>query len=209
MSAPALSRNIFKTSRLAEFTSEKELVKQTGHSVDEWPLVVLKELVDNGIDASEEAGVSPVVEIKVSHDGISVVDYASRVSSREAYVSPTRGAQGNALQTILAMPFALDSERGETVIESRGVAHRIMLGPDRDRFWASRRAHIGSREPEIALAAIRPRSGRRELFGRGSSSPGLRTPEPRHPGDKKFFTQLTEDLGRCQSAGAGFSQPHV
>ncbi len=141
MSAPALSRNIFKTSRLAEFTSEKELVKQTGHSVDEWPLVVLKELVDNGIDASEEAGVSPVVEIKVSHDGISVVDYASRVSSREAYVSPTRGAQGNALQTILAMPFALDSERGETVIESRGVAHRIMFAVDRIR-QQPRIAHV-------------------------------------------------------------------
>jgi DNA topoisomerase VI subunit B len=32
-----------------------------------------------------------------------VLDYSIRVSSREAYVSPTRGAQGNALKTILPM----------------------------------------------------------------------------------------------------------
>src|SRR5262249_49159033 len=30
----------------------------------------------------------------------SILDYSIRVSSREAYVSPTRGAQGNALKTI-------------------------------------------------------------------------------------------------------------
>jgi hypothetical protein len=45
MSAPALARNIFKTSRLAEFCSRKELTNQTGHSAEEWPLVLLKELL--------------------------------------------------------------------------------------------------------------------------------------------------------------------
>src|SRR5205807_9625491 len=53
------------------------------------------------------------------------LDYNSRVSSREAYVSPTRGQQGNALKTILAMAFALDESRGITVIEARGIAHQI------------------------------------------------------------------------------------
>jgi DNA topoisomerase VI subunit B len=145
MSAPSLCRRIFKTSRLAEFCSQKELVNQTGHAVDDWPLVVLKELVDNALDAAEEAGVAPIVEIVVSQDGIAitdngpglapetvtdVLDFTSRVSSREAYVSPTRGAQGNALKTILAMPFALDGKCGETVIESHGVAHRIKFSID-------------------------------------------------------------------------------
>ena len=37
-----------------------------------------------------------------------ILDFSSRVSSREAYVAPDRGAQGNALKTILAMPFVLD-----------------------------------------------------------------------------------------------------
>jgi hypothetical protein len=53
-----------------------------------------------------------------------------RTSSREAYVSVTRGQQGNALQAILAMGFALDGERGETIIETRGVTHRIIFAVD-------------------------------------------------------------------------------
>jgi hypothetical protein len=42
----------------------------------------------------------------------------------------TRGQQGNALQAILAMGFALDGERGETIIETSGVAHRIIFAVD-------------------------------------------------------------------------------
>jgi DNA topoisomerase VI subunit B len=144
----ALVRQVFKTSRLSEFCSQRELVNQTGHAVEDWPLVVLKELLDNALDAAEEAGVAPNIEIEVSKDGIAVtdngpgiapesvgdiLDYTSRVSSREAYVSPTRGAQGNALKTILAMPFSLDGESGETVIESQGVLHRIGFSTDRIR----------------------------------------------------------------------------
>jgi hypothetical protein len=56
-----------------------------------------------------------------------------RVSSREAYVSPTRGAQGNALKTIIAMPFALDGESGDTIIESQSIAHRIGFSIDKLR----------------------------------------------------------------------------
>jgi DNA topoisomerase VI subunit B len=148
MTAPALARNIFKTSRLAEFCSRKELINQTGHSSEEWPLVALKELLDNAIDAAEETGTAPSVTIEVSDAGISIadngpgiapktvadiLDYTSRTSSRKAYVSPCRGAQGNALKTVIAMGFALDGERGETVIESRGIAHEIAFSIDRIR----------------------------------------------------------------------------
>jgi len=48
-------------------------------------------------------------------------------------VSPSRGQQGNALKTILAMAFALDGESGETVIEAHGVLHRIVFSIDRIR----------------------------------------------------------------------------
>jgi hypothetical protein len=44
---------------LLEFCSQKELVLQTGHSVDQWPLVLVKELFDNALDAAEEAGTAP------------------------------------------------------------------------------------------------------------------------------------------------------
>ena len=48
---PRLQRETFRTSRLLDFCSEKELVAQTGHRPAQWPLVVLKELVDNAMDA--------------------------------------------------------------------------------------------------------------------------------------------------------------
>ena len=149
MSAPAiLERATFRTSRRLDFASEKELVAQTGHQKDAWPLVILKELVDNAIDAAEEAGVAPVISVTVDRAGITVedngpgipsdvvediLDFGVRVSSREAYVSPTRGAQGNALKTVLAMPFVLDGDRGRVEIEASAAKHVIDFGVDRIR----------------------------------------------------------------------------
>ena len=64
-SPASLARKTFTISRLAEFVSESELVKQIGHPVADWPLVILKEAVDNALDEAEEAGVPPVIEIAV------------------------------------------------------------------------------------------------------------------------------------------------
>jgi hypothetical protein len=44
---PKLKRVPFTVSRLMEFCTKRELVNQTGHDFTEWPLVVLKELIDN------------------------------------------------------------------------------------------------------------------------------------------------------------------
>jgi DNA topoisomerase VI subunit B len=144
----ALERATFRTSRLLDFASEKELVAQTGHRREAWPLVVLKELLDNAIDACEEGGIAPEITITVDKTGITVadngpgipaetvkgvLDFTVRVSSREAYVSPTRGAQGNALKTVIAMRFVIDGERGAVEIEARGVRHRIEMSVDRIR----------------------------------------------------------------------------
>jgi DNA topoisomerase VI subunit B len=98
-------------------------------------VVILKERIDNALDDCGETGIAPQITIAVrggriiitdNRSGIrpevveSILDYHVRVSSREAYVSPTRGAQGNALKTILAMPFALDGTKGETLIGAGG-----------------------------------------------------------------------------------------
>jgi hypothetical protein len=72
-------------------------------------------------------------EITVSDNGrglpadtiTDILDYSSRTSSREACVSPSRGAQGNALKTLLPMPHALHGTSGTTVIEARGERHII------------------------------------------------------------------------------------
>ena len=81
-----------------------------------------------------------------------ILDYTARVSSREAYVSPSRGAQGNALKTLFAMPFAVDGERGETVIESRAVKHRIVFSVD--KIWQEPRIEH-SQEPSLVTSGTR------------------------------------------------------
>ena len=127
---PRLGRKTFQTRRALDFCNEKGLITETGHQPEVWPLVVVKELIDNALDAAEEASTPPNIEIKVDDIGITVtdnglgiptktvkgiLDYSIRVSSREAYVSPDRGAQGNALKTLIAMPFVLINQRGDTV----------------------------------------------------------------------------------------------
>src|ERR671914_380785 len=143
-----LERTTFKTSRLLDFCSEKELVAQTGHQKADWPLVVLKELMDNALDACEEEGIAPEISVTVDSQGITVadngpglpeetikniLDYTIRVSSREAYMAPDRGAQGNALKTIVAMPYVLDGNSGKVIISAQGVDSIITFRVDRIR----------------------------------------------------------------------------
>ncbi len=139
-----LNRTAFTTDRSWEFLSKKELIAQTSHQPDDWPLVLAKELIDNALDACEEAGIPPKIDVfvkdgtfTVSDNGPGippevvegVLDFTTRVSSREAYVAPDRGAQGNALKTILAMPYALDPDRRGPVVEisAKAVRHKIGL----------------------------------------------------------------------------------
>jgi DNA topoisomerase VI subunit B len=110
--------------------------------------VVLKELVDNALDAAEEARIAPEISVTVDSEGITVKDngpgipqetiknilnYTVRVSSREAYMAPDRGAQGNALKTIVAMPYVLDGNSGKVIISAQGVDSIITFRVDRIR----------------------------------------------------------------------------
>ena len=68
--------------------------------------MAIKELLDNSLDACEESHIAPTIKILVNEAGIEVsdngpglparviegiLDFSLRVSSREAYVSPTGG----------------------------------------------------------------------------------------------------------------------
>ena len=140
-----LQRTTFEISRAAEYFDARQLSALVGVSQAEFASVCLKELVDNSLDACETAGVPPVVGVKVERGaelglirlsvsdngpGIpaevvgKVLDYNVRVSDKAAYRSPTRGAQGNALKTVVGIPYALGS-REPITIESQGVSHRI------------------------------------------------------------------------------------
>jgi hypothetical protein len=146
MMSRRIERTAFSTSRLLDFVSEKELVLQCGYGPDDWPLVIVKELVDNALDACEEQGIAPEIAVTVDDSAIKVadngagippdvvdrlLDFSIRVSSREAYVAPDRGAQGNALKTVVAMPFVLDGEQGRVDIVGGGVRSEITFSVDR------------------------------------------------------------------------------
>ena len=65
MASVRLDREVFHTSRLLEFCSQNEPVAQTGHTVEDWPFVIVKGLVDNGLDSAEEHGIAPLVTISM------------------------------------------------------------------------------------------------------------------------------------------------
>jgi DNA topoisomerase VI subunit B len=56
---PKFERTTFRTKREMDFLTERELVTQTGHARPEWLLVITKELLDNGLDACDEADIPP------------------------------------------------------------------------------------------------------------------------------------------------------
>lgn len=138
-----LTRTMFETSRAVEYFNARELAAQTGQPIERFASVAIKELLDNAIDACETAGVQPhidlrwrwidgAIEITVTDNagGITpetvrrILNFTTRTSDKAAYRAPTRGAQGNALKTIIGMPHALGGD-APIVIASQGVVHTI------------------------------------------------------------------------------------
>lgn len=191
---PRLARTTFKTSREMDFFSAKELVTQTGHSVSEWPLVFIKETIDNALDACEEANIAAEIIVRADPSGIEVqdnggglpeatlqaaMDFSVRASNREAYVAPDRGAQGNALKTLLPMPRVIDSEHGRLIVQAHGKRHVIRCGADP----ISQRAVIHDDVVEVPTAGtlVRMEWMPREIGG-GVAWPflGMRPCDPMH-----------------------------
>jgi DNA topoisomerase VI subunit B len=155
-------REVFTTSRELEYFSESELVTQTGYDRENWwPGVLVKELMDNSLDACEQAGVAPRISVRFSREELVVadngpglpadvlariLDFSSRTSDKAAYISPTRGAQGNALKTILAIPFVLNEGSPATIqIEACGRRHFVTVSTDH----VLRRPQIEHRQEKI------------------------------------------------------------
>jgi DNA topoisomerase VI subunit B len=142
-----LRRRTFRTSRELDFFSVEGLALQIGFPPQRWAIALAKELIDNGLDGSENAGRPPRIEIVVQADSVSVrdngqglplatlngaLDYTVRVSDKAFYVSPTRGQLGNALKCVFAAPFVASDEKGGWVeVETKGRRHRIEVDLDR------------------------------------------------------------------------------
>lgn len=97
---------------------EGELRKLCGVSPGEWPLYTVKELIDNAVASGEEACRPIMVTVVVDQDFIEVRDNGSGIpdavldkvldfsqfgGSNRHHKLPTRGAQGNALMTIVGI----------------------------------------------------------------------------------------------------------
>ena len=139
-----LNREHFEISRSDEYFNAKELQAQTGQPSYKFGEVVLKELIDNALDACENASINPVIQIGISSTedrmricvsdngtGISeaviksILNFSTRTSDKAAYKAPTRGAQGNAFKTIIGIPHALGG--GLVTIDSLGLRHTIKV----------------------------------------------------------------------------------
>ena len=138
----------------------------------------------------------PVIAVDIDTSGITVtdngpglptdvvediLDYEIRVSSREAYVGPTCGAQGNALKTLVAMPHVLDGASGVTEIDSRGILHTIVFSADRiqqqpvvdlERSVGVVQNGTSLKVRVPAIAAIQSPPSKATLYSSSTPSPG-------------------------------------
>ena len=143
-----LHRTAFTTSRLLEYFSERELTLQLGVPRAAWMLALLKELIDNALDAAEAHGAPPGIAVTVADGTLTVadngpglplatiegaLDYSLRISDKRGYVAPTRGQLGNALKCLFAAPFVADGQRGRVSVEANGARHQVAVTLDRIR----------------------------------------------------------------------------
>ncbi len=141
-----LEREYFSVDRDDEYFTIDGLSKMIGQQPDQWRHAALKEMVDNALDAAESTYplVAPdiLIEFTESENGLTLTvadngpgipaDKVQRLTNFRAYQTnkfgyraPTRGAQGNAIKTLLGIPVALGDERSHLCIESQGQRHLL------------------------------------------------------------------------------------
>jgi DNA topoisomerase VI subunit B len=140
-----LKREVAVLNRAMEFFTQKELTARMGGGPELWPAILVKELIDNSLDATEAHG-PPCIEVMVGADGFTVSDngpgltaqiierslnYNIRVSDKSLYVTPTRGQLGNALKCVWAAPFVAHGNKASSVIvHAGGFRHTIRVRAD-------------------------------------------------------------------------------
>lgn len=111
-----------QTSRFVEYFYQDHLMTLTGLNQDRWDEVIVKELMDNALDAGEGSE-EPRLEIDLLADRFAVFDsgpgigeealrkigdFTAYASTKRLYHRPTRGFLGNALKTVLGIAFLRD-----------------------------------------------------------------------------------------------------
>lgn len=147
MSGPVqLQRQHFNISFASAYFTPEGLQAQTGQEQNQWRHVVLKELLDNALDAAEASGNAPDVQIEftetasgltlaISDNGPGIaphvveklLDFGGFFSDKAGYRAPLRGQQGNAWKTVLGIPVALGQKRSHVTIEAAGIRHDLQI----------------------------------------------------------------------------------
>jgi len=113
---------ILTKNRIMEYLTIDGLTKMTGVPRDQFDVYVLKELIDNALDACELYRIPPLINVSITTKNkflvIKISDNAKGISegmlkeitnferfggTKYFVKKPTRGAQGNALMTVLGI----------------------------------------------------------------------------------------------------------
>src|SRR5579872_5871885 len=109
--------DLYVTPLSGDYRDPEKLTQMFGADRWAWPLAVLKEVVDDLLDAADEAGIPPVIRVTWASDEFSVdgngpglsrkrlravLDYESRASTHAWRVEPSRGRLGFALKAAFA-----------------------------------------------------------------------------------------------------------
>lgn len=114
-----INRVVCKTSRIVDYFTEDGLIKQIGLTKEYWNKVIVKEIIDNALDAIEPLNNKEIhivqsefsLGIYDNGNGISseiiksIYDFKFYVSQNRVYVTASRGKQGNGLKTIISICF--------------------------------------------------------------------------------------------------------
>jgi len=119
-------RRMLGEARSLDYVNLQKLLTLTGCSGRDLDKFILKELVDNGLDACKKCQLGyPAVKVIINRDRIEVRDYGRGMteedirkitdltksySMKTLYKTPSRGVLGNALKCILGIPYALSRE---------------------------------------------------------------------------------------------------
>jgi hypothetical protein len=129
----------FSTNREFDFVGLEGLQRMTGRPAHEWDFYILKELIDNALDADEgewrkQIDRHPRLKVRVEYAAeqlfvevgnrsifpvglIPDIFATKQYTSRKAFIkSMTRGALGNALKTLLGIPYSLRKRVADTWI---------------------------------------------------------------------------------------------
>jgi DNA topoisomerase VI subunit B len=128
-----------------DFFTEANLSTQIGTERRMWGIAVLKEMIDNALDACETASISPAITVTVTDDGLAVedngpgipratleasLDFSKRVSANAYYVSPSRGRLGNALKVLWGVCAVVGKGEGHADIATGAFSAGISISLD-------------------------------------------------------------------------------